>query len=97
MPAPPPHDWFRPRLKTLVAEAARAGYALDVAVAVITDIINEAPFNVAPLETDEGWNQDIGQPPDLSADLTGAGGVPSGDSLRGRIDAPDLAFRRGDR
>ena len=41
-----PHDWFRPRLSALVADAAKAGFATDVAVAVITDLINGPPFSV---------------------------------------------------
>ena len=80
-----PHAWLRPRLKALVAEANRAGFALDVSVAVITDIINGPDFNLTPLDTDENWNQDIGAPADLSADLTGAGEVPIEGPLQGEL------------
>ena len=97
MPDPSPHDWYRPRLQTLVAEAARAGFALDVSVAIITDLINEAPFNVGPLNTEEDWNRDIGQPADLSADLTGAGGLAIEEPLRGEMREISPQIRRQDR
>lgn len=84
-PPPAPHDWFRPRLAALVASASRAGFALDVSVAVITDIINGPSFNLTPLDTDEAWNQDIGEPVDLSADLTGASDVPVEGPLQGEL------------
>lgn len=57
-----PHEWLLPKLTALVDEAAAAGIARDVSVAVIDDLINAPPFNTAPPETDEGWNQDIGEP-----------------------------------
>jgi hypothetical protein len=58
-----PHDWFRPRLTALVAEAEAAGFAQDVSVAVITDLMNGPVFSAAPApEIDEDWNRDIGQP-----------------------------------
>jgi hypothetical protein len=97
MTSPTPQDWFRPRLQTLVADAARAGYALDVSVAIITDIINEAPFNVGPLDTQEDWNRDIGQPADLSADLTGAGGLAVEEPLHGEMREISPQIRRQDR
>ncbi len=62
MPDPSPHDWFRPRLETLVAQAAQAGFAADVAVAVITDLINGPRFSPGESAADENWNQDIGEP-----------------------------------
>jgi hypothetical protein len=65
MSDPTPHDWFRPKLESLVAEAASAGIARDVSVAVITDLINGSLFSQAKLETNEGWNQDIGEPTEL--------------------------------
>jgi hypothetical protein len=45
-----------------VAEARAAGMAADISVAVITDLINGPEFSVAPLQPEEGWNQDIGEP-----------------------------------
>jgi len=57
-----PHDWLRPRLSALVAEAEAAGIARDVSVAVITDVINGRNFSTAALAADENWNQDIGEP-----------------------------------
>jgi hypothetical protein len=65
MPTPIPHDWFRPKLAALVAEAASAGIARDVSVAVITDLINGPLFSAGEVETNEGWNQDIGEPTEL--------------------------------
>ena len=63
MPDLPPQDWFQPRLAALVAEAAQAGYAKDVAIAFITDLITGPHFNTAPpMPIDENWNQDIGEP-----------------------------------
>ena len=62
MPQPSPHDWLRPRLAALVAAAKAAGIAPDVCVAVINDLINEAPYNTAPPETDDDWNRDPGEP-----------------------------------
>ncbi|HTZ70233.1 MAG TPA: hypothetical protein VMB71_06235 [Acetobacteraceae bacterium] len=58
-----PHDWFLPRLRALVEQAAQAGIAPDVSVAVITNLINGPAFDAAPLETDENWNRDLGEPP----------------------------------
>jgi hypothetical protein len=57
-----PHDWLRPRLGALVAEAAAAGIARDVSVAVITDLINGPDFGAAPAAADDDWNRDIGEP-----------------------------------
>ncbi len=57
-----PHDWFRPKLMALVAEADEAGIGRDVSVAVITDLINAPPFIDGTLKVEEGWNQDIGEP-----------------------------------
>jgi hypothetical protein len=62
MPPISPHDWLRPRLGALVAEAKAAGIARDVSVAVITDLINGPDFGVEPPAADENWNQDIGEP-----------------------------------
>jgi hypothetical protein len=78
MAAVSPHDWFRPKLTALVAEAAAAGIARDVAVAVITDLINSPPFNNAPVADDEKWNQDIGQPAyEVNPDATISEGEPA--------------------
>jgi hypothetical protein len=83
MPDTTPHDWFSPKLTSLVAEAETAGIARDVSVAVITDLINGPAFSKAPLETNEGWNQDIGEPVEFvnenaprSADPNAADAIP---------------------
>jgi hypothetical protein len=60
-----PHDahaWWTERLKATVAEAKAAGIAQDVSVAVITDLINGPIFSPGPVEADEDWNKDIGEP-----------------------------------
>jgi hypothetical protein len=62
MPDISPHDWLRPKLAALMAEAEAAGIARDVSVAVITDLVNGPRFSVGPTETDEDWNKDIGEP-----------------------------------
>jgi hypothetical protein len=69
MPPISPHDWLRPRLSALVAEAAAAGIDRDVSVAVITDLINGPDFGADPPAADENWNQDIGAP-DYLANVT---------------------------
>jgi hypothetical protein len=56
------HDWFRPRLQALVAEGQQAGFARDVAVAVITDLMNGALSAPVPAGGDDDWNRDIGEP-----------------------------------
>ena len=43
----PAHTWLLPRLQTLLNDAATAGITRDVAVAVITDIIDSPSFNTA--------------------------------------------------
>jgi hypothetical protein len=75
-----PHDWFAPRLAALVAEADKAGYARDVTVAVITDLINGPAYNNGPEVDEENWNQDIGEPDYMvNQDATqGDGGVGGG-------------------
>jgi hypothetical protein len=56
------HDWLRPKLTALFAEAEVAGFAQDVCVAVITDLVNSAPFAASQLVADENYNQDTGEP-----------------------------------
>lgn len=56
------HDWFRPKLVSLMAQAEQAGFGRDVAVAVITDLVNGALETIPPAAPDENWNRDIGEP-----------------------------------
>ncbi len=56
------HDWFRPKLTALLAEADAAGYARDVSQAAITDLVNGALASAAPAKADEAWAQDIDEP-----------------------------------
>jgi hypothetical protein len=44
----PLHDWMTPRLEQLLAEAERAGFARDAAVAVVIDLIEGPAFNPGP-------------------------------------------------
>ena len=62
MPDISPHDWLRPKLAALVQNAEAAGIARDVSVAVITDLINGPLSGAPPLQTNEDWNKDIGEP-----------------------------------
>jgi hypothetical protein len=62
MPPTTPHAWFQPKLTALIAEAEAAGIARDVSIAVITDLVNGPLFSSAPLQNDENWNRDIGEP-----------------------------------
>jgi hypothetical protein len=72
------HDWWRPKLTAMVAEAEAAGIAQDVSVAVIDDLINAPPFNTAPPETDEDWNKDIGEPDYMVNPDNAPGDLPAG-------------------
>ena len=71
-----PHAWLRPKLTALVAAAADAGIARDVAVAVITDLINGPDFAAGAVRTEEGWNRDIGEPDAATNDISGGGDGP---------------------
>jgi hypothetical protein len=95
MPPISPHDWLRPRLSKLVAEAKAAGIDRDVSVAVITDLINGPDFITAPPSADEDWNQDIGEP-DYLVNVT----IPSTDdnvstAMPSRWRAPDHITKSG--
>ena len=50
----PAHDWLRPRLQRLVADAEAAGIEREIAVAVLTDIITGEGFNPSHLAGDTG-------------------------------------------
>src|SRR5947209_2852241 len=41
----PAHDWLRPRLTALVAEAERAGFGREAIVATIVDLVTAPPFD----------------------------------------------------
>jgi hypothetical protein len=43
----PVHDWVKPRLDALVAEAMKNGMERDVIVAVLTDIVEGPGYNRA--------------------------------------------------
>ncbi len=93
MPDITPHDWFRPKLVALVAEAEAAGIARDVSVAVITDLINGPEFSTGQLKNEEGWNQDIGEPDALVNEND-----PTSSKVQDGISMPDpLPFTGGNR
>lgn len=41
----PAHDWLRPRLSALLADAERAGFSPEAVVATIIDIVTAPPFD----------------------------------------------------
>lgn len=47
MPTTPVHDWVKPRLDALVAEAVKSGMEREVVVAVLTDIVEGPGYNQA--------------------------------------------------
>ena len=49
----PLHDWLLPRLEALLAEAEAAGFARDVAVAVLIDLATGPPFDRAGMPVSE--------------------------------------------
>ena len=48
----PAHDWLRPRLQRLVAEAEAAGIERSIAVAVLTDLVTGEAFDPGHLAGD---------------------------------------------
>ncbi len=46
MAEPPVHDWLRPKVLALLAEAESAGIARDVAVAVLIDLMTGSGVNL---------------------------------------------------
>ncbi len=44
----PAHDWIRPRLDALLAAAAQAGIAREVAIATLADLIEGPAYNPPP-------------------------------------------------
>jgi hypothetical protein len=67
-PDMPAHDWFRAKLVTLLAEAERAGYARDVAEAVITDLMNGALAAAVP-PPEGAWARDPGEPAGATGEM----------------------------
>jgi hypothetical protein len=68
MPDISAHDWFRPKLIALLAEAAESGYPRDVAEAVITDLINGVLAADEPAP-EGSWAQDPGEPPEAASEM----------------------------
>lgn len=48
----PLHDWLRPRLDLVLAEAGRAGFDRQAVLAVLTDLATSPAYNEAPLPTE---------------------------------------------
>ena len=46
MASSPARDWLRPKLLALLAEADGAGFARDVTVAVLIDLVTGTEFNL---------------------------------------------------
>jgi len=90
----PAHDWFRPKLLALLGEAAEAGYARDVAEAVITDLMNGALSAAVP-PPEENWAGDPGEPAGAAAEMPHAQSLPTEPFETGAILAQDLVpFRQ---
>jgi hypothetical protein len=68
MPDITAHDWFRPRLAALFADAVQAGYPRDVAEAVITDLVNGTLAASEP-PPEDSWAQDPGEPPAAASEM----------------------------
>ncbi len=45
----PLHDWLRPQLDRLVAEAANAGFEREAVLATLTDLATAADYSQVPL------------------------------------------------
>lgn len=52
MTGTPAHDWLRPRLDQVLADAEAHGIARDVAVAVINDIVTDVDFGSGHVASD---------------------------------------------
>lgn len=90
------HEWFKPRLAALLAEADKAGFARDVAQAAITDLVNGA-FAAGPTNpsSDDNWARDIGEPAELAHEMVPTEGLPpeTGGAGLSRGRAPGLRRR----
>jgi hypothetical protein len=77
MPSVLAHDWFRPRLTALLAEADAAGYARDVSEAAITDLVNgELAAAIPASPPDDNWARDIGEPAEAAHEMPTAPALP---------------------
>lgn len=93
MPDITAHDWFRPKLVALLAEAAQAGYQRDVAEAVITDLINGALAASAP-PPEDSWAQDPGEPPAAASEMPLHPGADTDSFDAGKLlQQPKISFR----
>jgi len=93
MPDISAHDWFAPKLTALLADAAQAGYPRDVAVAVITDLIN-GPLSAAEPPPQGSWAQDPGEPPQAASEMPLHQGADADTSDAGKIlQTTKIAFR----
>jgi hypothetical protein len=87
------HDWFRPKLIALLAEAAQAGYPRDVAEAVITDLINGALAADEPPPQDS-WAQDPGERPEAASEMPLHPGAETDTSDAGKsLQTTKISFR----
>ena len=90
------HEWFKPRLEALLAEAAKEGYPRDVAQAAITDLVNGALAAAAPdVPPDDDWARDIGEPADLAHEMPPKDALPPETGNNDpRPDMPAGAYQR---
>ena len=96
----PAHDWLRPRLNALLAEAQKAGFERETIVATVVDLVTAPPFD--QLSTPEGSVSQAGLP-DESIALDAASlefNAETEASIRDSVerDIPgglDYSFRRG--
>lgn len=84
MPDISAHEWFAPKLIAVLAEAAQAGYPRDVAVAVITDLINGA-LSASEPPPEGSWAQDPGEPAGAASEMPLHTSVDAGNSDAGKL------------
>jgi hypothetical protein len=92
------HDWFHPRLIALLEDAHRAGFAQDVSIAVVSDLLNGPDFSPAePGEIDERWAKDIGAPDYAAGEMappdSSDTGVVPGERIGGSMPGRSATFR----
>jgi hypothetical protein len=97
MPQSEAHAWFAPKLRALLSEARQAGYQRDLAVAVITDLVNGAlGVDAAVDPADENWARDIGEPAGQAQEMHVGETPPAGNPETAPIDSgmPRMPGRR---
>jgi hypothetical protein len=75
MSTTPLHDWLSPRLGALLREAEAAGFLREATLAVITDLVTGAPFNIAPLPAEPEAIREVRFEPTEAGSLRPASGA----------------------